>query len=143
MSGTYISASLRRFVFDRAQGCCEYCLIPEALALASHHLDHVIAEKHGGETIAENLALSCLLCNQAKGSDIASIDPESGETEKLYHPRKEQWRTHFRIEVGTGEIVPLTAVGRATVRLLKMNRSEELPERQILAELGMLSINLE
>ncbi len=32
MSKTYISASLRRMVFDRADGKCEYCLIPEALA---------------------------------------------------------------------------------------------------------------
>jgi len=36
MSKTYITAGLRRMVSDRAQGCCEYCLIPETLALASY-----------------------------------------------------------------------------------------------------------
>lgn len=80
MSRTYISATLRRTVSDRAQNCCEYCLIPEMLALASHQVDHIIAEKHGGATTTENLALSCPLCNQAKGSDIASIDPDTGDT---------------------------------------------------------------
>jgi hypothetical protein len=50
MSKTYISASLRRMVGDRAQGNCEYCLIPETLTVSSHQVDHVIAEKHGGKT---------------------------------------------------------------------------------------------
>ncbi len=29
MSTTYIPAALRRQIYDRANGCCEYCLIPE------------------------------------------------------------------------------------------------------------------
>ncbi|WP_293367079.1 HNH endonuclease signature motif containing protein [Microcoleus sp. CAWBG50] len=64
MSKTYVSASLRRTVCDRANGCCEYCLIPETLALSSHQVDHIIAEKHRGETVESNLALSCSLCNK-------------------------------------------------------------------------------
>ncbi|WP_408103981.1 HNH endonuclease [Tolypothrix campylonemoides] len=32
-----------------------------------------MAVKHGGETTAENLALSCLSCNRYKGSDFATI----------------------------------------------------------------------
>jgi 5-methylcytosine-specific restriction endonuclease McrA len=59
MSRTYIPVSLRRLVVDRAQNRCEYCLIPQELSLAKHQIDHVIAEKHGGETGSENLALSC------------------------------------------------------------------------------------
>jgi hypothetical protein len=39
MSKTYVSASLRRMVCDRANGYCEYCLIPETLALSSHQID--------------------------------------------------------------------------------------------------------
>jgi len=73
MSKTYIPTNLRQIVFERAQGCCEYCLIPEMLVLATHQIDHVIAEKHDGATVLENLALSCSLCNQAKGSDIAIL----------------------------------------------------------------------
>ena len=138
MSKTYISTNLRQVVFDRAQGCCEYCLISEMLVLAAHQIDHIIAEKHGGATISENLALSCSLCNQAKGSDIASIDPESGDTVRLYNPRKDNWADHFLFEAESGLIRPLTAIGRVTVKLLRVNRDEYLPVRKILAQLELL-----
>ena len=73
------SAQMRRDVFDRANGCCEYCLIHQSLSVATHQIDHVIAEKHGGETETENLAVSCITCNLRKASDIASLDPETGD----------------------------------------------------------------
>ncbi|WP_414621625.1 HNH endonuclease [Calothrix sp. CCY 0018] len=57
-----------------------------------------MAEKHGGLTEAENLALACTLCNKHKGSDLTSIDPETGDIVPLYHPRKDQWREHFKIK---------------------------------------------
>ncbi len=138
MSKTYVSASLRRMVFERAGGNCEYCLIPESLALASHQVDHAISEKHGGETISENLALSCSFCNQAKGSDVGSIDAETGEYIRLYHPRRDRWVEHFQIDRGTGEILGISAVGRVTVRLLQMNRVDYLPERLLLLQAGVL-----
>jgi 5-methylcytosine-specific restriction endonuclease McrA len=59
MSHTYVPAELRRLVRQRAGDRCEYCLIPEAVTFASHEVDHVIAEKHGGLTDQANLALSC------------------------------------------------------------------------------------
>lgn len=135
MSKIYIPTNFRQIVFERANGCCEYCLIPEMLVLATHQIDHVIAEKHDGATVLENLALSCSLCNQAKGSDIASIDPESGETVRLYHPRKDNWGEHFLFDVESGMIQPLTAIGRVTVKLLRVNRVEYLPVRKIIAQL--------
>jgi 5-methylcytosine-specific restriction endonuclease McrA len=57
MSRTYISKALRQLVRDRSAGCCEYCLLPESSGLISHEVDHVIAEKHGGVTEENNLAL--------------------------------------------------------------------------------------
>jgi len=33
MSKTYITAALRQLVYERAQGCCEYCLIPDVATL--------------------------------------------------------------------------------------------------------------
>jgi 5-methylcytosine-specific restriction endonuclease McrA len=50
MSKTYIPVALRRLVYDRANGACEYCWIPESATLMAHEVDHVIAEKHGGKT---------------------------------------------------------------------------------------------
>jgi len=140
MSKTYVNAVLRRTVSDRAQNCCEYCLIPEMLTLSSHQVDHVIAEKHGGKTIEGNLALSCSLCNQAKGSDIASIDSQTGDIVRLYHPRQDCWTDHFDLKGESGVIFPLTAIGRVTEQLLRINRISSLPVRQILAQNGIISM---
>lgn len=46
MSKTYVTASLKRLVFELAQNACEYCLIPTTLALATHQIDHIIAENY-------------------------------------------------------------------------------------------------
>jgi hypothetical protein len=138
MSKTYVSVSLRRLVFDRAQGVCEYCLLPETLTVASHQVDHVIAEKHGGLTDENNLALSCSTCNYAKGSDIASIDSVTSDIVRLYNPRQDVWSNHFRVDLDSGLIQPLTAVGRTTERLLQFNRSERVVERKLWIRAGVV-----
>jgi HNH endonuclease len=138
MSRAYVSAALRRLVYDRAGGACEYCLVPEIVVLVSHEVDHVIAEKHGGQTDEGNLALACTICNKHKGSDLASIDPASGEIVRLYQPRSDRWSEHFRLE--GGKIAPLSSIGRVTVRLLQFNRSERVEERQLLVEAGVLKV---
>ena|SRR5437867_5410487 len=68
-----IGAALRTEVRSRAQLRCEYCLSLESLTLAGHEVDHIIAVKHGGDTVAENLALCCTLCNKHKGTWRPSI----------------------------------------------------------------------
>ena len=85
------SAGLRREVVERAENRCEYCLIHQDDAIASHQIDHVIAEKHGGATEAENRALSCMLCKMRKGSDLSSVDPMSGDVVPLFNPRTQIW----------------------------------------------------
>jgi HNH endonuclease len=138
MSKTYVPSALRQTIYQRASGCCEYCLLPEMFVLASHEIDHIIAEKHGGLTNAENLALSCVLCNKLKGSDIASVDPETGNIVPLYNPRQARWLDHFQLS--DGQIIPLTPVGRVTIRLLQMNRPDRVEERQLVIEAGMFNI---
>ena len=125
-----IEAALRELVRLRAGGLCEYCRISERFTLAEHEIDHVIAVKHGGQTVVENLALCCTVCNRFKGSDIASIDSETGQLTRLFHPRLDRWADHF--EFRNGEILGLTARGRVTVRLLRMNRPTRIKERQLL-----------
>lgn len=132
----YIPAPLRQEVYDRAGGQCEYCLVPQVAALVSPEVDHIIARKHGGETEVDNLALACSLCNKCKGSDLASIDSESGAITPLFHPRRQRWIDHFRLE--DGQIVPLTATGRVTVNLLQFNRPERVAERELLLAAGAI-----
>ena len=62
-----VSASLRQLVADRAAHRCEYCLLPQAVALHQHEPDHIVPRQHGGETHENNLALACLCCNRYKG----------------------------------------------------------------------------
>ncbi|MBF8276792.1 MAG: hypothetical protein HW390_1865 [Candidatus Brocadiaceae bacterium] len=114
----------------------EYCLIPEVAVLFAHQIDHIIAEKHGGVTQADNLALSCAICNKYKGSDIASLD--ENEVVALFHPRRQHWSEHFQLQEAV--IVPLTAHGRVTVKLLQMNCFERIAERRLLIRAELLSV---
>lgn len=138
MSSTYIPTALRRLVRERANGCCEYCLIPEQLSLSTYAIDHIISEKHGGLTQADNLAFSCVVCNQFKGSDIASVDNKTNAISALYNPRSDRWLDHFSLH--RANFIPLTAKGRVTVKILKLDRLERIEERRWLAELGLLKI---
>jgi hypothetical protein len=94
----------------------------------------VIAEKHGGQTLLDNLALSCTVCNRRKGSDISSIDPETGDLVALFNPRTQQWLEHFNLD-GV-YLVGLTDVGRTTVEFLQLNAFERLTERDALMRAG-------
>ena len=128
MSKTYISVSLRRLVEERAGSQCEFCLISTGIAFFPHEVDHIIAEKHEGETIAENLALTCWRCNRHKGTDLGSFDPQTDEFCFLFNPRTQKWEEHFKQE--NLEIIGITPEGRTTVRLLQLNAEERLAERQ-------------
>ena len=130
------SEELRRQVIRRAGGRCEYCLIHQEDAVARHQIDHVIAEKHGGPTALENLALSCVLCLR-KGSDLSSIYPDTGEVTELFNPRTQAWLDHFRIE-GV-RLVGASPEGRATVQLLQLNSHQRLAERRELNRAGRFS----
>lgn len=75
-------------------------------------------------------------CNKYKGSDVASVHPETEKITRLYHPRRDRWSDHFQLQ--NGEIVSLTSVGLVTTRLLQLNRSDRVEERQLLIELGIV-----
>lgn len=124
-----IGVALRELVRDRAHGYCEYCRISERITLTEHQIDHVIAMKHGGKTIAENLALCCTVCNRFKGSDIAAIDPDTGRLTPLFHPRYDFWEEHY--ELRDGKILAFSPKGRATAGLLRLNRAARIKERKL------------
>lgn len=126
----YVPAALRRLVFTRAGGRCEYCGFPHDMAFFTFEVEHIIARKHRGQTVEGNLALACPFCNQAKGTDLASLDPDSGTLTALYNPRLQRWSEHFSVD--GAEIRGLTATGRVTVTLLQFNAPERLSERELL-----------
>src|SRR5579859_2297294 len=121
---THISAELRRSVTERAGNCCEYCLRHRNDSRFSFHVEHIIAEKHGGETRLDNLCLSCPECNVFKVSDVGSYDRQTGLLTPLFNPRKQTWTTHFQLN---GIVIEaLTPEGRVTIFLLQLNRPEHL-----------------
>ena len=99
---TYVHAELRRLVESRAHHLCEYCLIHERDTYLGCQVDHIISEKHGGLTEAANLAYACTFCNRAKGTDIGSLSPGTGEFTRLFNPRTDHWRDHFRLRGANG-----------------------------------------
>jgi hypothetical protein len=133
--GSDVGIALRKLVAERANRRCEYCLLHEDDAYFSHQVDHIISRKHGGHSELENLAYACFRCNAWKGTDIGSVDPQSGRMVPLFHPRRDRWNEHF--EVRGFVIEPLTAIGEVTARLLKLNLDKRVAERQVLATLGL------
>ena len=125
---TPIPPDLRRLIAERAGYRCEYCLLPQAAALHRHEPDHIVPLQHGGVTDLTNLALACLRCNRHKGPNIGSFDPLTGQLVPLFHPRLQVWDQHFQIV--DAEIIPLTAEGRVTARVLRFNDPDRLTERQ-------------
>lgn len=131
---SYIPVELRRQVIERAGGCCEYCRMQIMDRLLPFEIDHIIAEKHGGATDANNLCIACYRCNSFKGSDIASADPATGRATFLYHPRQQFWDDHFRLVDAV--IEPLTPEGRVTVFLLRFNVPIHVAQREALIKVG-------
>jgi hypothetical protein len=130
MSVSYVTAELRRLIVDRADSLCEYCLIAANDTYLGCQVDHIISEKHGGSTDADNLAFACVYCNRAKGSDIGSIHWQSGQFVRFFNPRTDRWNAHFALS-GV-RIESLSVVGDVTVRIFEMNNRERLLERQAL-----------
>ena len=98
--GSRVSAELRRLVAARAGFTCEYCLIHQHDVHFGCEVDHIVSEKHSGPTLAENLAFARFYCNRHKGSDIASMDPQTGKLVKLFNPRVDVWAEHFQLRGG-------------------------------------------
>ena len=131
-----MNRALARKVRERARGRCEYCGIAQSGFPLPFQIDHIISEKHHGETAEDNLAFACTHCNLYKGPNIAGRDSISGELTPLFNPRTDLWDEHFTF-VGR-HIVGRTAVGRVTVQVLEVNTLDRLALRAELLEEGQL-----
>ena len=126
---------LRELVRERALGNCEYCRFPQQSSVRPFHCDHVVAQQHGGESVAENLAWACNHCNLHKGPNLTSIDPLTGQTTRLFNPRRDQWEELFLWEGAI--LVGRTAIGRATVNIVDANNRMLVATRAALMEEGV------
>ena len=130
-----MEAKLKAQVRRRAGFRCEYCQFPERHSGLRFQMDHIIAEKHGGRTQSTNLALACFRCNSHKGPNLSGVDPLSSQVVRLFHPRRDEWLEHF---VWHGpKLSGLTAIGRTTIAVLRINRPDAVLVRAALLEEGL------
>jgi hypothetical protein len=127
--------ALDQAVRSKARGLCEYCHSSQEHYPERFQIDHVISRQHKGESTLQNLALCCLECNKRKGPNIAGIDPETGQMAPLFNPRRDEWKAHFKW-LGA-KLVGMSAIGRATITVLDINRAPRVVVRQTLIEEGV------
>ena len=137
MSSSHLPVFLRKLVIRRAGNRCEYCRLSQKGQEATFHVDHIRPVAAGGGPVAENLALACVSCSLRKGARQVCIDPETGAEVKIFDPRRDDWFQHF--EWNDVRIKGRTAIGRATVEILSLNRTLILAIRreEILAGRGL------
>jgi hypothetical protein len=123
-----------KLVRQRAGDCCEYCRLPQWSQEAIFHVDDVIPRAAKGPTNLDNLALACVTCSLKKAARTHAKDPQSGESVALFNPRIDDWHEHFRCR--RTKYVGRTAVGRATLAALGMNRPAVIKIRRALVKLG-------
>lgn len=116
------TAQQRQSVSTRARGRCEYCLAPQDFSNAPFAIEHIQPVAQGGRTVLENLAYACLGCNGHKADKVTGLDPQTGATVPLFHPRQQRWEEHFAWADSYSLVVGRTPTGRATVEALCLNR---------------------
>lgn len=119
--------AIKNHVFSRADGCCEYCQTCQINIGQAMHVEHI--DPNGGDGL-DNLCLACPSCNLSKAAATTAVDPQSDHIVTLFNPRLHEWDEHFEWSEAYSHIQGLTAVGRATVVRLKMNRPRMVLTRQ-------------
>lgn len=130
------SKTQREEVFGRAKRFCEYCLSPEKYSSSTFEIEHILPVSKDGETVLENLALSCSSCNKFKSHRTEAADLETNQKVSLFNPRRDIWEKHFKWSADFTNIIGLSATGRATVQALKLNRKNLQNLRELLFSSG-------
>ncbi|OGO41835.1 MAG: HNH endonuclease [Chloroflexi bacterium RBG_16_57_9] len=121
MTRAHISAATRARLRLEAGDRCGYCQTQQALAYGPLEVDHIVPTSAGGSDDIENLWLACRPCNLYKGGQVYGRDPQSGRRLRLFDPRRQIWRRHFRWSEDGTYVIGLTACGRVTVVALNLN----------------------
>jgi hypothetical protein len=133
-------------VMLRAGFRCEYCLIegwelqvdhisPRAPKDATSVTDILVPEEPDHLL---NLAAACPHCNRQKRDFVTGSSILFGGIRRLFNPRSDVWQQHFAWSEDYQRILPLSAIGDATIQRLEMNarifrRQRDLLRRATLA----------
>ncbi|MFZ4476910.1 MAG: HNH endonuclease [Saprospiraceae bacterium] len=136
MADAKIRGVFRTVVFENAMRTCEYCKISEEYSVQPFVVDHIIPISKGGTDSLENLACACGGCNSYKHMYTVGIDLTEGVTTRLFHPRNDKWSEHFAWNPDFSLIIGVTAIGRATIETLRINRLGLINIRKLLITAG-------
>lgn len=133
MSKSPISAQLREQVRRRAELPlrCGYCQSQELVTGVQLTIDHILPESLGGVSTLDNLCLACWECNLRKGSRVSGFDDQTQSELRLFNPVVDEWNAHFAWSPDGIVIQGLTAIGRATIATLQLNRSSLTRSRKL------------
>lgn len=132
----YVPVDLQREIRAQFANCCAYCRTAEELTVVTFEFEHIAPRSSGGETVLENLCLAFPTCNRFKADRTLVPDPASGRNVPLFHPQRDVWTEHFAWAEGATEIAGLTAIGRATVATLHINRRQLVRIRRMWCIMG-------
>ena len=130
MARSKFSVETRCFLEDRAGKRCEYCKASVLFIPHSFTIDHIIPISLDGSDDLSNLAYACFVCNRNKHDKTTAVDPFSQSSVAIFNPRIQEWNSHFSWDSSFIRILGLTAVGRATIAALKLNRPELIRMRK-------------
>ena len=132
MPKIYIPVAIQIVVIELSKGYCEYRILPSNFSTDFFHFEHILPITLNGKTELENLARSCGIWNNNKSNSIQHIDPLTKQIVRLYHPRQDIWSEHFQWSDDDLHIFGITPIGRATINLLKLNRTNAVNLRKLL-----------
>jgi hypothetical protein len=88
-------------------------------------VEHIVPRTRGDFTAPRNLAFACRRRNLLKGVATETLDLCTGQRVLLFNLQRDRWRDHFRRSRDQVRIYGRTAIGRATVALLRLNSADE------------------
>jgi hypothetical protein len=114
--------------------------LPTRGQVATFPIDHIVPRSAGGANDPDNLALTCPHCNAHEWTAAEGVDPDTGEAVTLFNPRSDDWNEHFAWSADRpGELLGVTATGRATIAALRVNDGDMIALRLLLAEVGLFA----
>jgi HNH endonuclease len=136
MPRSKITETTQNLIRQRANYLCEFCHANERWQYVKFTVDHIIPLSLGGDDNTDNLALACFHCNRRKTNKLVAVDPQSKVEVSLFNPRLDSWDKHFIWSVDRLQVIGVTAIGRATVNALLLNRNRVIPIRGADLEIG-------
>jgi 5-methylcytosine-specific restriction endonuclease McrA len=125
-----ISQKIKDKIRLLADNRCGYCLCRQEYVWDILEIDHIFPLAKGGKVSEENLWLICSSCNGAKYNKTEAFDSITENTVPIFNPRTQIWHEHFSWSKNGTKIIGKTAVGRATITAVNLNRERFIKTRK-------------